>query len=122
MLRDQRTVAGIGRGFSDDILHAAMISPFDSLKALAPEQRGRLLEATAEVLANATKKERERTGGLPAKLHGRFVVHGHFGEPCPRCGDELRRVSYESHEIVYCPRCQTGGKVLADRRLSRLIR
>ena len=122
MLRDQRTVAGIGRGFSDDILHAAMISPFDSLKSLAPEQRGRLLEATAEVLADATEKERERTGGLPAKLHGRFVIHRHFGEPCPRCGDELRRVSYESHEIVYCPRCQTRGKVLADRRLSRLIR
>ena len=122
MLRDQRTVAGIGRGFSDDILHAAMISPFDALKSLSAGQRARLLEAATEVLGRATEKERERTGGLPAKLHGRFTVHGHFGEPCPRCGDDLKRVSYESHEIVYCPRCQTGGKVLADRRLSRLIR
>ena len=122
MLRDQRTVAGIGRGFSDDILHAAMISPFDSLKSLTKEQRGLLLDATSEVLAHATDKERERTGGLPVKLKGRFTVHGRFGEPCPRCYNELRRVSYESHEIVYCPLCQTGGKVLADRRLSRLIR
>ena len=60
--------------------------------------------------------ERRRIGGLPTKLGDHFMVHGRAGEPCPVCGDDLRRVSYESHEVVYCPTCQTGGKILADRR------
>jgi formamidopyrimidine-DNA glycosylase len=75
-----------------------------------------------EVLAEGLERERSRTGGLPAKLSGRFAVHGCAGEPCPTCGDDLRRVSYDSYEVTYCPTCQTGGKVLADRRMSRLIR
>jgi len=66
--------------------------------------------------------ERRRTGGLPTKLGDHFTVHNRYGQPCPRCGQDLRRVSYESHEVTYCPDCQTGGKVLADRRLSRLVR
>jgi formamidopyrimidine-DNA glycosylase len=74
------------------------------------------------VLAEALEVERRRTGGLPTKIGDHFTVHGRYGEPCPRCGADLRRVSYESHEVTYCPTCQTDGKVLADRRLSRLIR
>lgn len=122
MLRDQRTVAGIGRGFSDDILHRAQLSPFASLKSLAPADRERLLEATHKVLNEALELERRREGGLPTKLGDRFTVHGRFGQPCPRCRSPLQRVSYESHEVAYCPACQTGGKTLADRRLSRLIK
>ena len=122
ILRDQRTVAGIGRGYSDDILHRARLSPYGSLHKLDGAQRRALLDAGREVLAEALEVERGRSGGLPTKIGDHFAVHGRYGEPCPRCGDDLRRVSYESHEVAYCPRCQTGGKVLADRRLSRLVR
>jgi formamidopyrimidine-DNA glycosylase len=122
MLRDQRTVAGIGRGYADDILHQARLSPFASLASLDGKERRRLLDATHAVLERALAGERKRTGGLPAKLSERFTVHGQAGRRCPRCGADLRRVSYESHEVAYCPACQTGGKILADRRMSRLIR
>lgn len=122
ILRDQRTVAGIGRGYSDDILHRAMLSPYTSLGSLEPEQRRTLLRAIHDILADAQEVERRRTGGLPTKIGDHFTVHGRYGEPCPVCGGDLRRVSYESHEVTYCPTCQTSGKVLADRRLSRLIR
>jgi formamidopyrimidine-DNA glycosylase len=122
VLRDQRTVAGIGRGYADDILHRARLSPFASLASLAPEEREALIEATGAVLAEALEVERRRSGGLPTKLGDHFTVHGLYGHPCPRCGSDLRRVSYESREVTYCPSCQTGGKVLADRRLSRLVR
>lgn len=122
ILRDQRTVAGIGRGYSDDILHRARISPYTSLASMGESERRALLEATTTVLDAAVASERERTGGLPAKLSGRFIVHGRAGQPCPRCGGELRRVSYEDYEIAYCPECQTGGRILADRRLSRIIK
>lgn len=121
-LRDQRRVAGIGRGYADDVLHRAQLSPFRSLRSLSPEERRRLLAAVREVLTEALEAERRREGGLPPKLGEHFAVHGRWGTPCPRCGDDLRRVSYESHEVTYCPRCQTGGRVLADRRLSRLLR
>ena len=122
ILRDQRTVSGIGRGYSDDILHRAKLSPFATLAALSSEERRDLLGAVHEILAEALEAERRRTGGLPTKIGDHFTVHGKYGTPCPRCGDDLRRISYESHEVTYCPNCQTGGKVLADRRLSRLIR
>ena len=122
ILRDQRTVAGIGRGYADDILHAARLSPFTSLGSLSPDERERLLTAVREILDQALEVERRRGGGLPTKLGDHFLVHGRHGYPCPRCAGDLRRVSYESHEVTYCPTCQTGGKVLADRRLSRLIR
>lgn len=122
ILRDQRTAAGVGRGYSDDILHRARLSPYSSLAKLTAEERERLLQATREVLEEALEVERGRTGGLPAKLGDHFVVHGRYGQACPRCAGDLRRVSYESHEVTYCPACQTGGKILADRRLSRLIR
>jgi formamidopyrimidine-DNA glycosylase len=122
ILRDQRTVAGIGRGYSDDILHRAQVSPYATLGSLDPPTRGALLDAVRSVLDEALELERRRVGGLPTKLGDHFTVHNRYGEPCPRCGEDLRRVSYGSHEVTYCPRCQTGGKVLADRRLSRLVR
>ncbi len=123
ILRDQRTVAGVGRGYADDILHRAKLSPYASLKSLKPDERERMLIALHEVLAEGLERERRRTGGLSAnKLGEHFTVHGKNGLPCPECGSDLKRVSYESHEVVYCPTCQTGGKVLADRRLSRLVK
>jgi len=122
ILRDQRTVAGVGRGYSDDVLHRARLSPYASLGKLTADERERLVTAVRDVLSEALDAERRRTGGLPTKIGDHFAVHGRYGEPCPRCGEDLRRVSYESHEVTYCPTCQTGGKVLADRRMSRLIR
>jgi formamidopyrimidine-DNA glycosylase len=122
ILRDQRTLAGIGRGYSDDILHETKLSPFDSLKKLDTGKRAELVKATREVLDAALVEERKRTGGLPTKIDNRFTIHGRHGYPCPRCGADLRRVSYEGYEITYCPACQTGGKLLADRRMSRLIK
>jgi formamidopyrimidine-DNA glycosylase len=123
ILRDQHTVAGVGRGYADDALHRAHLSPYASLKSLTPDERDRLLTAILSVLADGLERERTRAGGLSAnKLGEHFTVHGKAGLPCPECGEDLKRVSYESHEVVYCPHCQTGGKVLADRRLSRLVK
>jgi formamidopyrimidine-DNA glycosylase len=123
ILRDQRTVAGVGRGYADDILHRARLSPYASLKSLKPDERERLIESLHAVLADGLERERTREGGLSQnKLGEHFTVHRKNGMPCPECGADLKRVSYESHEVVYCPACQTGGKVLADRRLSRLVK
>jgi formamidopyrimidine-DNA glycosylase len=122
ILRDQHTVAGIGRGYTDDALHRAKISPYTSLASLKADERERLLDAIRDVLAGGLEHERKRTGGLPNKLGDGWIVHNAHGQPCPECGDTLQRVSYESYEVTYCPTCQTGGKVLADRRLSRLLK
>jgi formamidopyrimidine-DNA glycosylase len=123
LLRDQRTVAGVGRGYADDALWRARLSPYASLASLDDDERSRLLEAVRGVLADGLDRERTRTGGLSkSKLGEHFEVHARYGTPCPRCGETLRRVSYESHEVTYCPACQTNGKVLADRRLSRLVK
>lgn len=122
ILRDQRTLAGLGRGYTDDVMWAAQLSPTAQLGKLGAGERKRLIEEIHHVLDDALAIERRRTGGLQTKLGDHFVVHNKAGEPCPRCGADLRRVSYESHEVTYCPDCQTGGKVLADRRLSRLVR
>lgn len=122
ILRDQRTVAGIGRGYSDDVLHHARLSPYAALAKLPAGERDRLVAAIHEVLDEALRVERLRAGGLPAKIGNHFEVHGRYGKPCPRCGDDLRRVNYESHEVTYCPTCQTGGRRLSDRRLDRLVR
>lgn len=123
VLRDQRTVAGLGRGYTDDVLNRARISPFAPMRSLTPDQREALVDAVHAVLEAALTEERTRDGGLSAsKLGLRFAVHNRAGQPCPRCGTPLRRVSYDSHEIVYCAPCQTSGRVLADRRLSRLLR
>ncbi len=123
-LRDQRVMSGIGRGWGDDILHEARLSPFGALGSLSDVERERLIGAVNKVLSQALAVERTRVGGLSeSSLSGRFAVHGRFGEPCPLlCGDTLARISFESYEMTYCPTCQTKGKVLADRRLSRLLR
>src|SRR4029079_1720053 len=121
LLRDQRTVAGIGRGYTDDALHRARLSPLASLARLDEAQRARLLAAIHSVLDEALEGERTRSGGLPPKLGDRFIVHNRWGTPWPRCGDDLRRASYARHTPTYCPTCQTGGQILADRRMSRLL-
>jgi len=95
----------------------------DESSMVSLTQMARLLEAVRGVIANGLELERGRTGGLSKpKLGEHFEVHARYGTPCPRCGDTLRRVSYESHEVAYCPKCQTNGKVLADRRMSRLVK
>jgi formamidopyrimidine-DNA glycosylase len=122
ILRDQRTIAGIGRGYSDDILHEAKLSPTAQLAKLSHRDREALVEAVHTILDDAVAAERKRTGGLPTKLGDHFTVHGKSGTPCPRCGADLRRVSYEEYEVTYCPDCQTGGRRLNDRRIDRLLR
>ncbi len=122
LLRKQSTVAGIGRGYTDDSLHRARLSPYASLTSLTAEERRRLVDSVRAVLTEGLEVERDRTGGLPTKVGDHWVVHNRHGTPCPVCGDGLRRVSYESYEVTYCPACQTGGKILADRRMSRLVR
>jgi formamidopyrimidine-DNA glycosylase len=112
----------MGRGYTDDALHRARLSPYASLASLTAEERERLVDAIDAVLTQGLVDERARTGGLPAKVGTHWVVHKKWGEPCPVCGDEMKRVSYESYEVTYCPACQTGGKILADRRLSRLLK
>jgi formamidopyrimidine-DNA glycosylase len=122
-LRDQRVVAGVGRGYADDALNRAGLSPFASLRGLDADQRTRLLAAVRSILEEGLERERQRSGGLSEnKLGGGFLVHGRAGEPCPRCAEPLLRVSFDSYEIDYCKHCQTGGRALADRRLSRLLR
>jgi formamidopyrimidine-DNA glycosylase len=123
LLRDQHFVSGVGRGYADDALNRARLSPFAPLKSLSVEERQRLVDSVRSVMAEALERERTRTGALSEpRLGERFLVHNRVGEPCLSCGDPLRMVSFESHEVVYCPTCQTKGKVLADRRLSRLLR
>ncbi|MDQ3895797.1 MAG: Fpg/Nei family DNA glycosylase [Actinomycetota bacterium] len=122
LLRQQSFVAGIGRGYTDDSLHRARVSPYASLASLDEEERRTLLESVRAVLTDGLEVERRRSGGLPTKVGDHWIVHGRHGTPCPVCGDGLRRVSYEAYEVTYCPTCQTGGKILADRRMSRLVR
>jgi formamidopyrimidine-DNA glycosylase len=123
VLRDQHFVAGVGRGYADDSLNRAKLSPFASLRGLAAEQRGVLVDAVRSVMAEALERERRREGGLSEpRLGERFLVHNRAGQPCLQCAETLRVVQFDSHEVVYCPRCQTKGRVLADRRLSRLLR
>jgi formamidopyrimidine-DNA glycosylase len=122
ILRDQRTIAGMGRGYTDDVLHDAKLSPTSQLGKLEADQRATLVASIHRILGDALEVERRRTGGLPTKLGDHFTVHGRSGEPCPRCGADLRRVSYEEYEVTYCPTCQTGGRRLNDRRIDRLLR
>ena len=123
LLRDQRFVSGVGRGYADDALNLAGLSPFSPLRSLGESERGRLVDAVRSVISEGLDSERRREGGLSEpKLGTVFAVHNKAGQPCPACGEVLLRVSYESHEVVYCPRCQTKGRALADRRLSRLLK
>ena len=116
-LRDQRALAGIGRAWANEILQRARLSPFALSTELSPEQVERLSAAIDEELARGLEL-RERA----AKDATVYRIHKHLGEPCPDCGTPIARVDYEEHTIYYCPQCQTGGRVLKDRRLSRLLR
>lgn len=122
-LRDQSLIAGIGNAYSDEILHAARLSPFALTGRLTEEEVARLHAAMGEVLTHAvaTAAGRPAAALKDAKRAG-MRVHGRAGEPCPVCGDTVREVSFADSALQYCPRCQTGGKVLADRRMSRLLR
>jgi formamidopyrimidine-DNA glycosylase len=123
VLRYQSTIAGIGNAYSDEILHAAKMSPFKLAASLSGEEVSRLYEAVGTTLTEAV----ERSRGLPvrelkAEKKSGLRVHGRKGEACPVCGDTIREVSFSDSALQYCPTCQTGGKPLADRRMSRLLK
>jgi formamidopyrimidine-DNA glycosylase len=123
LLRDQHVIAGIGRSWVDEILWSAMLSPFKRGEDLDEGERERLAEAIRSVLASALAHyERVVQLPIPDKLPMPLRVHRHEGEDCPRCGTTLKSVHFEDYVIAYCPVCQTDGRVLKDRRLSRLLR
>jgi formamidopyrimidine-DNA glycosylase len=123
LLRDQHTIAGIGRSWVDEILWSARLSPFKRANDLDDDERGRLREAIVQTLGDAIAHyEQVVTLPIPDKLPMPLRVHRHEGEACPRCGATLRAVHFEDYVIAYCPACQTDGRVLKDRRLSRLLR
>jgi len=123
LLRDQRTIAGIGRSWVDEILWSAELSPFKRGADLDTEERARLREAIVTVLGDALARYEELVElPIPDKLPMPLRVHRHEGEPCPRCEQTLQAVHFEDYVIAYCPDCQTEGRVLKDRRLSRLLR
>jgi formamidopyrimidine-DNA glycosylase len=123
LLRDQHVLAGIGRSWVDEILHAARLSPFKRGSDLEPDEAERLRHAMVERLGDAISHyERAITLPIPDKLPMPLTVHRRNGEPCPRCGDRLEAVFYEDYVMCYCPTCQTDGKLLKDRRLSRLLK
>jgi formamidopyrimidine-DNA glycosylase len=117
LLRDQRALAGIGRAWANEILHAARLSPYALSQDLTPAELARLAEAIDGELRRGLEL-RER-GAKDARI---YRVHDRLGQPCHICGTPIARVDFEEHTIFYCPRCQTGGRVLKDRRLSRLLR
>ena len=123
LLRDQHVLAGVGRSWADEILHAAELSPFKRGSDLTPAEADTLAETIPAVLGDALEHY-ERTVWLPIpdKLPMPLTVHRHEGEDCPRCGTALERVWFEDYVIAYCPACQTDGRVLKDRRLSRLLK
>jgi formamidopyrimidine-DNA glycosylase len=123
VLTDQSAVAGVGNAYSDEALHAAHLSPYRSAAKLNPDEVATLHAALVGVLSDAV----DRSLGLPAKglkseKKSGMAVHGRTGLPCPACGDTVREVSFATRSLQYCPTCQTGGKPLADRRLSRLLK
>lgn len=125
-LTDPRIVSGIGNAYSDEILHAAQLSPIALTRKLSPEDWERLFSATRGTLQMwIDRLLAEAKGGFPEKVTAfrkEMAVHGRFGEPCPRCGEKVQRIRYADNETNYCARCQTDGKVLADRSLSRLLK
>ncbi|KMO99522.1 Fpg/Nei family DNA glycosylase [Streptomyces roseus] len=123
VLRDQSVIAGIGNAYSDEILHAAKVSPFKLAASFDEEQVTHLYEAVRRTLAEAVERAHGvAAGNLKAEKKSGLRVHGRDGEPCPVCGDTIRSVSFADSSLQYCPTCQTGGKPLADRRLSRLLK
>lgn len=122
-LTSQEVLAGIGNAYSDEILHAARLSPFALTRKLTDEQMAALHAATTRVLADAVARSvGQRAATLKAEKRAGLAVHGRTGLPCPVCGDTIREVSFSDSSLQYCPGCQTGGKPLADRRFSRLVR
>jgi formamidopyrimidine-DNA glycosylase len=125
-LTDPRLFAGIGNAYSDEILHRAGLSPVAMTRSLGPEEVARLHRATRQVLVEWTNRLREQAGdAFPEKvsaLREEMAVHGRYGKPCPACGAPVQRIVYAENETNYCARCQTGGRILADRALSRLLK
>ncbi|MFL5570077.1 MAG: Fpg/Nei family DNA glycosylase [Gemmatimonadaceae bacterium] len=125
-LTDPRLFSGIGNAYSDEILHRAKLSPVKHTRRLSTEEISRLFDATKETLLEWTERLRaESRGDFPAKVtafRDEMAVHGKFGKPCPVCGTPVQRIRYADNETNYCPRCQTDGKLLADRALSRLLK
>jgi formamidopyrimidine-DNA glycosylase len=125
-LTDPHVFSGIGNAYSDEILHAARLSPFKQTQALGDEEVARLFEAVRSTLTRWSTRLREETGeGFPEKVtafRDGMAVHGRYGQPCPVCGSPVQRVVYADNEANYCATCQTGGRLLADRSLSRLLR
>ena len=124
LLTDQRAIAGIGNGLSDEILYEAELSPMKLTSALTGEETAVLHAATLSVVAAQVEKLRESMAGEVPQREPRehYVVHDHAGDRCPRCGQTIARVSYAARETFYCPGCQTAGKPLKDRRLSKLLK
>jgi formamidopyrimidine-DNA glycosylase len=124
-LTDPRTFSGIGNAYSDEILHRARLSPFALTRSLDAETVARLHAATRAVLAEWTERLRAEAGEWPQKVtafHPQMAVHGRYGQPCPDCGAPVQRIVYADNEANYCARCQTGGRLLADRAFSRLLK
>jgi formamidopyrimidine-DNA glycosylase len=125
-LTDPRIVSGIGNAYSDEILHSAQLSPVTLTHKLQPQEWERLFAATRDTLKLWIDRLRaEAEAGFPEKViafRKDMAVHGRYGEPCPRCGEKIQRIRYADNETNYCARCQTGGKLLADRSLSRLLK
>lgn len=125
-LTNPRSFSGIGNAYSDEILHAARLSPLQLTRNLTVPESRRLYDATREVLINWRDRLRTLSGNqFPAKVtafHKAMSVHGKFGKPCPACGGTVQRIRYQRTETNYCPACQTGGRILADRSLSRLLK
>jgi DNA-formamidopyrimidine glycosylase len=123
LLRDQSVIAGIGNAYSDEILHVAKMSPFKIADSFTADDVAVLYEAMQTTLRDAVKRAADLDAGeLKAEKKANLRVHGRTGQPCPVCGDTVREVSFADSSLQYCPTCQTGGKPLADRRLSRLLK
>jgi formamidopyrimidine-DNA glycosylase len=123
VLRDQKVIAGIGNAYSDEVLHAARMSPFKLASTLTPDEVASLYEAMTTSLKEAVARSAGLAAGeLKAEKKSGLRVHGRAGQPCPVCGDTVREVWFADSALQYCPTCQTGGKPLADRRMSRLLK
>ena len=123
VLRDQSVLAGVGNAYSDEVLHAARMSPYRIAGSLTEEEVATLHAALRDVLGDAVERSRGLAAGrLKSEKKTALRVHGRTGQPCPVCGDTVREVSFADSSLQYCPTCQTGGKPLADRRLSRLLK